>query len=52
MNKEDDIRIKELKRMIYLRNEIIKQAKKDIKNARNEINLIENKQVTRTRKRG
>lgn len=31
MNKVDDIRIKELKRMIYLRTEIIKQAKKDIK---------------------
>lgn len=52
MKKEDDIRIKELKRMIYLRTEIIKQAKKDIKKARDEINLIENKHVTRTRKRG
>ena len=43
MNKEDNNRIKELKRIIWLRNEIIKQAKKDIINAKKEKEFIENK---------
>lgn len=51
MKKEDDIRIKELKRMIYLRNEIIKQAKKDIKTMREELYLLENKGMSKRRKK-
>lgn len=51
MNKVDDERIKELNRIIYVRSEIIKVAKRDIKNAKKEKELLENKNVQRKRKK-
>lgn len=52
MNKEDNDRIKELNRIIWLRSEIIKQAKKDIINAKKEKEFIENKYIKKlTRKK-
>ena len=42
MTPEEQEREKELKRLIYLRNEIIKEAKKELKHYRNELNSLGN----------
>lgn len=42
MTQEEREREKELKRLIYLRNEIIKEAKKELKILRNELNSLGN----------
>lgn len=42
MTPEEQEREKELKRLIYLRNEIIKEAKKELKQYRNELNSLGN----------
>lgn len=42
MTREEEERIKELKRIIYMRTNIIRQCKKDIVNAKKEIKSIGN----------
>lgn len=42
MTREEEERIKELKRIIYMRTNIIRQCKKDIINAKKEIKSIGN----------
>lgn len=44
-------REKELKRLIYMRNELIKETKKELKELRNELESLNN-QKTYSRKRG
>lgn len=52
MNKEEREREKELKRLIYIRNEIIREAKKELKQYREELaNLGNNKGRSRVKKR-
>lgn len=47
MTREEQEREKELKRLIYLRNEIIKEAKKELRQYRDELNSLGNNKERR-----
>lgn len=49
MTQEEREREKELKRLIYLRNEIIKEAKKELRQYRAELNSLGNNKEGRNR---
>lgn len=49
MTQEERDREKELKRLIYLRNELIKEAKKELKQYYNELNSLGNNRGGRNR---
>lgn len=43
-------REKEIRYLIYLKSEILKQTKKDLKNLRNELDALNNKGVQKSKK--
>ena len=47
MTREEQEREKELKRLIYIRNEIIKEAKKELRQYRGELNSLGNNKERR-----
>lgn len=51
MNKEERDREKELKRLIYIKTELLKEVKKELMNYRRELNSLEDNKVL-TKKRG
>lgn len=51
MNKEERDREKELKRLIYIKTELLKEVKKELMNYRRELNFLGDNKVL-TKKRG
>lgn len=51
MNKEERDREKELKRLIYIKTELLKEVKKELMNYRRELNSLGDNKVL-TKKRG